>query len=660
MKREKVNFYFEFQFKVNSYKLESLTNKVPFFEFGFNELVWRLNGEPTKQRLSIYSTEKYTLQGSFLEEDLNLATFQLHLNHPQFDEDKNVAYHRVSESIIDFCTSIKEGKKVVYLNNKLGEIVSECEISFIKVNTNSSIQTGGKEDILKILTEPILKQKAHEMEMYKFLQEKFKYNFKGTKTFTLFNDYFSFYGKCPFYGFASFEVRESDPRYWQTIFEDVLLLKYGVECKEKDKITPKDYWKSLSYKERLSLETDAMSLISASTYYLADFVQPITSNIGKFGSIKKTKSGMKYTEDFCPIHGCWSGDCEDLSQFELYMRKAFRECLGITKEEYPMLHWYQYMSTFYLSVFALCGVDRASTEASNKQLSAHMCVLLIRKSLLRKGKKVFLFGKELDLEFYRQFVEHHPEEPKEFSIVGHNEEIPNILVCEGTGFVKSIFSKESPKSVKDDVSLQEAVKDRVYMLEGSIPFYLYVFEILFNDIIDFGLMNVQSFVLTYDPQQNSKIIEGAKDDSFIYGVKVEDMLKHPEDIVFVATPLIQEDHMNVSKKLAKLQFPYPYTSLSDAPSKYERHELPVTRMYVKDEVSPIMSDTEWLKLVSTYKNEIITIEELRKNQLLSYLLCPPRSLETTLSTLNDAGYNTKLQFLKLLSDMFVVVIWIKM
>ncbi len=653
----KTKFLVEFKFIVKNYKLDSLTKASPCIEICFNELVYRVSNQPTSIRTTIFSTKTHTLEGYYNEKDVELAVLNVYLDHPQLDGDGSIVYQRASEKIINFCTNLKVGTQPIFLLNKLNEIVAECDFVVIKVSKDGQemINTQDSSKRLEMLSEPITKQRGYDIEMYRFLQDKFKYHFEGTKTFTLFNDYFSFYGKCPFYGFASFEVRESDPRYWQVLFDDVLLLKYGSECREKKKMTPVEYWGSMPHREKLTLLTDMICLVSTSAYYLSDFIQPVRSEIGNG---RKKKPGMKYTEDFCPIHGTWSGDCEDLAQFILYMLKSFKLCTGFDKEKYPILNWYQYILLFYIGFFALCGVDRASTEtvSSKPQLNAHMCILLIRTSIIRENKKVF-FGEDMDLDFYRQFKEHYTPEPEEFSIKDGHLELPNVLVCEGTGYLKSVFSTPFHENIKNTVSLQESVKERIYMDKSSIPFYLYVLEILTNDIIDFGLMNVQSFVLTYDKNINNKVIEGSDNDSFIYGVKIADLLHNPKDIVLVATPPITKSHMDASKKLAKLQAPYPYCSLMDDPSKYERWNLPVTGMYKVDEMNPIVGEQEWKELCEQYKNKVVSLEDLRTYGDYNYVLCPPRSLKETILSLEDASYITQVQFLRLLSDVCVVVVW---
>ena len=774
------------------------------------------------------------------------ASLHIYLYPPEKDTDNVPVYPRGAYAMVTHLSTLNEkilqsyGKPVIIetsLLNKLDQIVATYQFTFLESTFPEELKkqidygmdiplTDWDKRLESFRKNSYRAQASYDKKMNEFIRIHFPYTFPGTKTMTLFNDFFGFEAKSLFYGFAYQRPQPTNAAFWQHLFQVVFQLFYGQECGRS--LSPKETFRQLPKDQKLIILTDILTFVSATSSYLTDFARSIQNTITpQLGGKKSIKENIKYTEDFCPIHGGWSGDCvagyeeirlangklkrieelqigdeilsydfekkssckkkvtrlwckghlplfhvdfkngaridvtwnhpmwvrngssyekvllsdivysnqyfdgklkvplinekdelnettieevtmddtpvmmydfeidgshsyvfnngiighncEDFSQFIMYMFNMFvNQCKDITKEEYPELYELQQLARHYSCFFALCGVERTSTESKKSKPSAHMAALLIKKNMLANSKVIFKHSVPKDDPKMTAKFENH------FRVLfpgtlDSDDDLPNVLVCEGTGYLRSIVRDEPFEVIiKDSIDLPEYVKERVVMTRSQVPFYQQVFEILNNDMIDSGL-NVQSFVFTYNEQQamkiNTKIDHGSfKNGQYQYGVRIQDILKNPADLVLVATPLIDEESIKNNKKLARKQLPYPPCHRDTVISEPKN-------WFAYSEVYPMVNPGEELaklrekyasKLISeldgisSVSNQILALmkQEGKSNvPTLTYLLTRPRDLDVTIAILNknlDMRRICAISLPRIFHDHCCAVVWISL
>lgn len=628
------------------------------------------------------------------------------LYSPENDSDHTPVYTRTGFSFVAHHITIHEAlnrtrqhKLSVQLQNILKQPVASYEFEFESsefpkeilerndaVDRSLSTNLVGWEQRMNIFRQKCFNfQSLYDKRMNEFIAKHFPYTFSGTRTMTLFNDFFGFEAKSLFYGFAYQRPQPTNAAFWQYVYQVVFQLFYAQECNRK--YSPKETFKRLTRDEKLIILCDMYIFVSTTSSYLTDFARSLQNEISRLGGKKVFKENIKYTEDFCPIHGGWSGDCEDFTQFIKYMSSMFAyHCKDITKEEHPELFELQKLARKYVCFFGLCGVERASTESKKAKPSAHMAAFLFRRKMLSKLKVVFRHSangsKQLEDEMearFKKIISQFDENIGNDEDDENDSDLPNVLVCEGTGYLRSIV-RDKPLDLvfKDKVDLPEYVKERVVMTRTQVPFYQYVFEILNNDMID-GNLNIQSFVLTYDEDQAIQVNPNVEKGSFEkgkyqYGVKIRDILENPEKIVLVATPLIDNETIKNNKKLALQQMPYPpchRVSVTSPPSKWfsisDVYPMvdPISELesIKKRHASKIISETEGFGPIDPELLKQLELIGKGDSPTLTYMMVAPRNLDSTLDILlkviDEKQYHA-LSIVRVFEDHCTIIIWISL
>jgi len=630
----------KYKIHLETYNLTKKGDYAPYIIIGFSENVNSHENIPTSNRSSIYDSNSYELFGYVEKNQLDNACLLLYVFHPQesCESTDSYVYQRVCEKKIEYCTNLEKKNYKISCLNKLKEEIAKIilEIFEIKNDTltnKSQARTRGHNNDQKYMKRfkmPYDDQRIYEKKMYEFINNNFKYIWEDTKHMTLFNDNFSFFGNTPFYHFEDITIKETNEEYWQKLFDQVLFMNYMSETNTLLKSgSKKEFWNSLSTKEKLSILIDMIILPSSASYYLSDFVQ----------RVKRRTEDIKYVEDFCVIFNCWSGDCEDLMQFAMVMFKMFKFC-KFKNEELKAL---QTLTHYYILFFTLCCADRASTGSKKKSLSGHMCGLLLRKGLVRDNTVI---RDENDKKIFDTIFKEYSEP----------ENLPDILIVEGTGFVKGcMIDKTVPRLDTKKWGMQESIKERITISKDSMPFYLYAFEVLTNHFIDHThSLNIQSFILTYKPSFNNKKGTKYNESQRFYGVEIRDIFENSDMIQFVPTPKIDEDLISTTKKISKMKLQIPPCFLKDGDFLSKYHADNVHPIVSNDELSAIDSFVQ--KNYDIRTNEMVHFD--KKSERLDYMLVPPRNL---ISTLKNIPKNTRIpniQKVQLFSDLFVYVVWI--
>jgi hypothetical protein len=279
----------------------------PYINFGFSEV-------------DINDQNEYELEGHLEEEYQDSSCITMIIAHPQLETDKDLAYQRVSEIVIDYCSSLTEKAYPIECKNKIGQIIAEftlilTKVTFSNLDSKFNIYNSKKKEIkpqmmdvrhhqrkIEELKEEKKKerfdQQNFEEKMFNFLQKHFQNRWKGTENMILLNNNFGFDGKTPFYPFCDMKLPLTNSKYWIRMFNYVLYLKHGAETNRSIKL--EDYYNSLDLKERLIIKMDMLTIVAACCYYLFDTVQ----------IANKYSKKLEPIEDFCPIYHTWSGDCE--------------------------------------------------------------------------------------------------------------------------------------------------------------------------------------------------------------------------------------------------------------------------------------------------------------------------------------------------------------
>jgi hypothetical protein len=644
--------------------------------------------------MDMKGTRVHTITSRCLSmEDFFAGTLLLYLVHPHLDpKDHTEIFQRIHQTVVCKLSDVSVGKRILTLCNKLNQVVAKYEFTIVRARSMKEDTEVSWPRIRGVETLPddtLRDQMDYDSSMASYMQRHFPYTFKGTQTMTLFNDYFAFGGKSLFYGFFHQKPQPTNPEYWDHLVRIAVESKYGQShfgasptakpCKDHN-----EYYATFDDEERNVTMMKMYSLPSMGCYYQPDFVVSVQQSLDQRNGNKRKCSGkLKFTEDFCPMHGTWSGDCEEFGTYTAsYMHQqllACREAIRARKEEFPALydiaceiapHWYGWDG--------LMGVDRPSTESTDDSLCAHMAAPFLNRRLLASVKPIFLDKKtasEDELAYYRTFVEHY--EPSERS-----KKWPNILIGEGTGLVRAVYGKgKSPTRLKDHIALPEYVKEELVMTRSEIPFYKYLFEILSNVMIDKGLLRVQSFILAYTGPFTERITKGEVSreefdkQRFLYGVHINDLLDANDSfdgLCLVATPAIEKKVLDENRRLASRQLPYPPTYMKDG-----KH-LEWIKQTSPDLYTPIMSEKLWDSIKRKYAKYIPpeskglfthTREEFEQNAIryhqdtasVTMLLVPPRELDVVVSSLEQQiGLNSLYAIVprRTQSNLGMVEVWV--
>jgi hypothetical protein len=605
------------------------TKELPFIEIGFNQ---NNSGQITQPTSRIYYNDynEYNIDCHYNMNQISTACLLLYTCGPNFNDDEppTVVYNRVSKNIISLCNNLKSQIYEIKCKNMINEIIGNIIINIIIIQNDLQELKNEIINPIKLIDNTIKIQDNYDEIMYNYLKL-FKNKWDGTEEMTLLNDFFDINGKTLFYIFEDFKIPKTNSKYWQKLFDYVLNLKYGSECNNKNEYhyDKYEYFNFLNINEKMSVLCDMISIISTSCYYLTD--------------IARKKNGTKeFTEDFCNVFHTWSGDCEDLVQSCVQMFKIFQS-IDNNKIEGKELKFLHSLSIYYILFNCLSCADRASTGSLHKKLSAHMCGLLIRKKFLferiiLKNNSISNFDNLKNKYF----------EPETILNNNNNEKLPNIIIIEGTGSVKGIpISNFITTSIKN-YSFQESIKERIFIPEKNIPFYLYFFQILTNVFIDNYNIPIQSFILTYPQNDNQKINEKWNNNSYTYGIHINDLL-YNDNILFIPTPLINNNQINNSKMISSM-------NISRPPCYINENDLFLSRFKNDTIISPIISSEQLEYLKLKYKH--LFIYNIKKNNI-EYVLVPPKNLEDTLYKINSKDLYG-IQLYQLQYDLWIFIVWI--
>lgn len=616
----------KFQIVKSIINYDKETKELPYIEIGFNQNNSGQIGQ-TSSRIYYNDYNEYTLDCHYQMNQALIACLLLYICGPNFNDDEppTIVYNRVSKNIISLCSDLKSQKYELSCKNMLNEIIGNIIIN-IQVIQND-LQEFKTETInsIKLINNIIKTQDNYDEIMYQYLNL-FNNKWEGTEDMTLLNDFFDINGKTLFYIFEDFKIPKTNSKYWQKLFDYVLNLKYGSECNNKNNYNDQyEYFNILNINEKMSILCDMISIISTSCYYLTD--------------IARKKNGTKeYTEDFCNVFHTWSGDCEDLVQSCVQMFKIFQS-IDNNKIEGKELKFLHSLSIYYILFNCLSCADRASTGSLHKKLSAHMCGLLIRKKFLFDR----IISKNDKLNFDNLKKKYF--EPETVLNNNKNEKLPNVIIVEGTGSVKGIpISNFITTNIKN-YPFQESIKERIFIPEKNIPFYLYFFEILTNVFIDVYNIPIQSFILTYPQDVNKNMNNKWNNYSYVYGIHIDDLL-YNDNILFIPTPVIDKNQINNSKIISSMNISRPPCYITDDQflSRFKNDTI----------LSPIISCKQLEYLNLKYKH--LFVYNIKKNNL-EYVLVPPKNLEDTLNKINSKDLYG-IQLYQLQYDLWIYIVWI--
>lgn len=358
-------------------------------------------------------------------------------------------------------------------------------------------------------------------------------------------------------------------------------------------------------------------------------------------------------------NGTLGHNCEDLGQFAIILYRIFRKCKISGDETNSPLKWLQMISRYYTLFFCLCSAERSNAGSKTDALSLHMCDMLIRKGFLKSNMNVQKFDNKEDAQSFFHMFEHYNNGKDRESVVlnGIEVELKTFFIGEGTGFVKSLPSNQKQSNLDQYVGKNESIKERMFIREGKPDFYIHMFMILTNSFIDNDLgipIYIESFIMTYDPKRNKEVDPSFDENSMIYGVKIEDLLKHEDWIQIIPTPSIDDVTVKLTKKLSTIKLGVP-------PCVYSKEKDMFMNPYVVDNIYPIISPTE-LDEIKRVCSEFILEDPFdaisKYDGKLALMLVPPRILPRILGNVPKKNV-FGLTFPRIFTDLYIVPLWIR-
>lgn len=592
----------------------------PFVAIGFGENVWYVDRESGRIRLPLSHLlndgTEISLSGYYNAESDEPVSLLMSIEEPVLGTDNLVAYHRASDTILA-C-----GNDFV---NKSGDVENICgtKVARYKLMMHHIEPTSFRKSMLDVtsLSSLVTYQKQYVADMRDWHKHMFEC-YPGISTMLLFNNYFSSYGSLPFYAFAASRIYYSTPEYWQRLFAHTLNM-YNIS-EEIYKSDLDQVWAALDEQTRMCLAIDMFCIPSNASLYLRD---QTTDYISSIGTRISDKSIIKYLEDFCPLHLSWSGDCEDDAQMIIYMIRAFLAA-PFDKKLHKHLWELQRMIACFIPLFALCGVSAASVESKEYIPSAHLCVILMKRSVWVKATRI-MKNDDDNLAFFRTFVEHAPHEPDTV------KELNAVYMCEGTTSLRAV-----PQKDRYAIEFSQAppyIKHRRIIEYGKHSFYKYILEVLTNEMIDSDMLPVQSFVLSSERTSNS----------YMYGIPFPILMDNPEKLVLIATPSIDKNILRLCKTMSCVKLPFPQCHVVDGK---------VVLRFATDFGTPIASSTQIKNILATYG-----APKFLRDKHYRYLIVPPRMMEVVDSVVREGCARiVGVECLWVFSDLPLLVVWVVM
>lgn len=713
--------------------INQYTELDPILLIGFDRNVQRINLEtPTQTQVDVYETgrkkkkkkvggERIRLTGKITDPNSIVEASCVAVLVIGDEDQNNVpCYRRGSEALIGFVNDLsqleKEESFECIMTNHMKETLLILKITILAskvygdethMKLYESISDQASNERVQHIINSVVYEQKYDKQMFRYFKRHFPFIFETTETMTLWNDNFGFDGKTLFYQFLHAPLQSTNAEFWNARLDIALDLKYGIECIRRN-ISKREFYKTLDPQELAALYQLMICVTTIAARYIPDYVKSqrmttdSSSPLGLSSEIP-TKGTIKYIEDFCAMHYSWSGDCEDSGPQMSYEIKTFLSC-SIDSTKYPELAEIQELGFLYRFFPTLWGVSKASTESTTETSSAHASGVAFLKEFFgdlkvhfpnssgddrdedNSGSRVSLRDKQ-EHNFYRPESEMQKSFRRIFKSDLHRVpdkwrgKLPNVLIFEGTGFVKGVLNKRQqiPIRLKNYTSLPFSVREPIEMIGDRITFYQYALEILTNDAIDGGKdneLNIQSFILTYNPARSIEIdsentLERRQNLEFQYGVRVQDILTNPECIELVATPEIDPKALqdNILASRHKLNYPICYLKSNGSPledyTTIKRHPI-ASKEYLQKEIrqkySRFISDDDG----GGGGGGLVPSKDTITSQRRLLCLCPPPIVLTdtiniianVLGTSKLDDFIHKIEIRSLFQTLDLVILWV--
>lgn len=540
---------------------------------------------------------------------------------------------RAAKAIIADCAALRPTKPDapmrVELQNRLGEVVCafNLHISEFRVEDRErkmlESQEASNAEALAVLAKV---HADHMSEAQAQFERIFRYWHEGTQNQFVFQD-FNILGPRPLCCFLDTRIQATNEAYWLHMYR--LVMRLGKADRHERLDTPNlKTWSALTVREQLSVMVDMCIIGANNSTYLSDWVE-------------STSGGRRGAEDFSTT-GFNSSDCEDDADFIHYCFRTFRQ--GGPYKHYALAKMHK-LAQRYECVLALSTVNRPSMghEPSGKSLTAHMTTLFLHKAFLL-GRLLPDADHKVQLGALRDAETKAGHMDTKTSGYEHEEELPMVLVGEGTGFLcpHGLAGKKPPK-------LTDCSKTRLYQSkDDNTVFLLYHLVGITNYFLDAGI-NIPTVGFSYATHFNPQL--GFPEDGFVYGVLYSHMMAAHEFIQIL--PLTPLPNLKQTRALCtaaarnRLLFPPLWMS--------EDGRVPSRAMHKGVVLAPNLDDIELSVVLDEQRRTKMAMKENKFARDMAYNMLPPADFYQSRREFGEAmlGWD----YVQLHGDLFVCIVY---